>query len=220
MAYIYQSGRDALKRSIANYAPMLSGRVLDVGAGSFDRYSRLFKSSSEYLRLDVDGVMNVDMHGTAEHLPVEDGTFGGIVCTQVLCDVFEIHKAFAEFNRVLIPGGRVLSTTPFVGGLANEKGSDHFFWNISPFALRRLYEGHGFKVLILERTCGSRETVFNLKTRFLIDHWQLYDRWYGRLFSYWFKVRTNWVRYRDRRDGNTYSQSRMGSDFIVVAEKL
>ena len=217
MGYIYQSGREALKMSVRKYAPMIAGEILDVGSSAFDRYGRLFKNATKYVRMDIDGVENVDVHGRAEELPVGDHSFNGIVCTQTLCDVYDVEKAVREFNRVLKKGGRVLSTTPFVSTMTDEP---YYFWNMSPFALRKLYEDHGFKVLVLESTSGARETIFNLKTRFLIDNLRLYDHWYGRLFSYWFLVWTKWVRYRDRRDGKTFAQSRIAENFIVVAEKV
>jgi hypothetical protein len=148
---------------------------------------------------------------------VADGSFNGIVCTQTLYLVFDLGRAIGEFNRVLKKDGRVLSTSPFVSPATNEPGH---FWNVNQFALRKLYEDHGFKILVLKPTCAVRETIVNLKHRFPIDNLQLYNHWYRRLFSYWFIIETKLARYRDLRDGQTLVQSRFAVDFIVVAEKL
>src|SRR5450631_3667235 len=216
MAYIFQPARDALKNNVGRYSDLLSGKILDVGAGSFDRYSKLFKNASKYVRMDIEGTENVDVHGRAEALPFPDASFDGIVCTQTLCDVFDLDTTFKEFNRVLTKGGRVLSTTPFLSMMTDEP---YYFWNPSPYALRKLYEDDGFKIIVLEPTAGAHETIANLRIRVLIDDWKLYDRWYGRFVSYVFIFWTKLARRKDRRDGKTLAQSRTAIDFIAIAEK-
>jgi SAM-dependent methyltransferase len=46
--------------------------------------------------------------GTAEALPLESGTVDLVWCRDVLAHVADLDRAYAEFRRVLRPGGRVL----------------------------------------------------------------------------------------------------------------
>jgi arsenite methyltransferase len=46
--------------------------------------------------------------GAADALPLADGTFDAVVCTQVLEYVDDVAAALAEMRRVLRPGGRLL----------------------------------------------------------------------------------------------------------------
>ena len=48
----------------------------------------------------------------ASSLPFADETFDVVVCSEVLQNVFEPHRAAAEVRRVLRPGGRFIVTVP------------------------------------------------------------------------------------------------------------
>lgn len=48
------------------------------------------------------------LEGTAEALPLEDGSVDAAICTLVLCSVDDVAAALAEVKRVLRPGGRFL----------------------------------------------------------------------------------------------------------------
>jgi SAM-dependent methyltransferase len=47
-------------------------------------------------------------------IPEPDGSFGAILCTEVIEHVPEPHAAVAELGRLLAPGGTLLLTAPFV----------------------------------------------------------------------------------------------------------
>jgi SAM-dependent methyltransferase len=99
-------------------------RILDVGCGpgfycrelldevSPDGRVVGLDGSSEMLALArrrCQGHSNVDFHeADATSLPVEDATFDGVICVQVLEYVQDVPSALAELYRVLRPGGRVV----------------------------------------------------------------------------------------------------------------
>jgi SAM-dependent methyltransferase len=90
-------------------------RVLDVGAGDAP-YRELF-DAQRYMTLDHSETPHtgrVDIMGAADSIPVDDASFDAVVCTQVLEHVAEPERALAEFFRVLVPGGLLLATVPFV----------------------------------------------------------------------------------------------------------
>jgi SAM-dependent methyltransferase len=90
-------------------------RVLDVGAGDAP-YRELF-DAQRYMTLDHSETLHagrLDIIGAADSIPVDDASFDAVVCTQVLEHVAEPERALAEFFRVLVPGGVLLATVPFV----------------------------------------------------------------------------------------------------------
>jgi len=109
-------GEDALRRELL---AGLSGRVVEVGAGNGINFAHLPQTVSElvavepepYLRSQAERAVGdaavpvrvVD--GTADALPLEDGSADAVVVAGVLCSVPDQEAALAEFRRVLRPGG-------------------------------------------------------------------------------------------------------------------
>jgi SAM-dependent methyltransferase len=85
-------------------------RVLDVGCG-IKPYAPFFEPYADsYVGVDI-GNPAADLEGSAEALPVEDGSFDLVLSTQVLEHVAHPSQAVREFHRVTSPGGRVLAST-------------------------------------------------------------------------------------------------------------
>jgi SAM-dependent methyltransferase len=84
-------------------------RVLDVGCGVKPYYPFFEPYVAEYVGVDVDGT--ADLVGRVEALPVEDGRFDVVLCTQVLEHCEDPAQAVRELRRVAAPGGRVLAST-------------------------------------------------------------------------------------------------------------
>jgi ubiquinone/menaquinone biosynthesis C-methylase UbiE len=124
----------------------LSGRVIELGAGSGANFSHYPASVSEvvaiepepYLRerarraaTDAPVPISVEQ-GDADQLPGEPASFDAAVVALVLCTVPDQQRALAELLRVIRPGGElrfyehVIAASPFEAGL--QRAADATFW--------------------------------------------------------------------------------------------
>lgn len=110
--------RRALWRAMAEVAPLVQGRVLDVGCGT-KPYRSLFTQVDDYLGLELDTPENrrtklADLFYDGGRFPVADSSFDAVLCNQVLEHIFQPEQFLAEIRRVLCPGGVLILTVPFL----------------------------------------------------------------------------------------------------------
>lgn len=135
-----QRGRDAWVAARAAEIPPGSN-VLDVGAGPCP-YRALF-SDCRYETHDFtayegyrDSARGEGLYGAIDHvsdilaLPVADGAFDVVLCTEVLEHVPEPIRAVGEMARVLKSGGVMILTAPLGAGLHQEPY--HFYGGYTP----------------------------------------------------------------------------------------
>jgi ubiquinone/menaquinone biosynthesis C-methylase UbiE len=111
-------GEDELRRELL---AGLSGRVVEVGPGNginFEHYpetveelvaaepERYLRGQAERTARSVAIEIRV-VDGTADALPLEDGSVDAVVVAGVLCSVPDQSAALAEFQRVIRPGGEL-----------------------------------------------------------------------------------------------------------------
>jgi SAM-dependent methyltransferase len=88
-----------------------SYRLLDVGCGP-KPYEPLFTPYvASYVGVDPVDNPRAELKGSVEDLPVEDGSFDVVLCSQVLEHCDDPAKAVFELHRVTAPGGRLLLST-------------------------------------------------------------------------------------------------------------
>jgi SAM-dependent methyltransferase len=119
-------------------------RILDVGSG-LSPYRELFAHTS-YVTCDWDQSLYVpdvppDIVAPADQIPVEDGSFDAVLCTEVLEHVPAPWDVLREFHRIIRPGGAVWITAPFTWPLHEQP---HDYYRYTGFGLRHLLERAGF----------------------------------------------------------------------------
>ncbi len=184
MTYIYHPSRILLQEQIKKYGPYIKGKTLDAGSGSYSRYKHLL-SSSEIIRMDIQKGPNVDVVGRAEEMPFEDGQFDSVISTQVFEHLEYPEKAAAETSRVLKPGGFLLITVPQWNELHEEP---HDYWRYTSFGVKSLFERNGFSTVAYDQYGGFFSTYAQIGIRYLIDRLNLYQRSWGRLASFIFRI--------------------------------
>jgi SAM-dependent methyltransferase len=139
-------------------------RVLDVGCGSKPYYP-FFAGAAEYVGVDVVESPSADLVGPVEALPVADGSFDIVLCTQVLEHVDDPAAAVRELHRVTTPGGRVLASTH---GVQVFHPNPNDYWRWTQPGLRRLFESNAeWASVDVQPGAGSAAGLAMLIARFL-----------------------------------------------------
>lgn len=150
-------------RWVAGQAASLpaGARVLDMGAGSCP-YRPLF-AHCRYETQDFAGLANdqlrhgrygeIDYRCDAASVPVADGVFDAILCTEVLEHVPEPIKVIQEMARILKPGGRLMLTAPLGSGIHQEPY--HYYGGYTPYWYQSFLGAAGFSQISVEANAGS-----------------------------------------------------------------
>jgi SAM-dependent methyltransferase len=111
-------------------------RVLDVGCGT-KPYEPLFSPfAASYIGVDPVENPHAELRGSAEALPVEDGSFDVVLCNQVLEHCDDPARAVRELRRATAPRGRVLASTH---GVMPYHPSPTDYWRWTHAGLERLF---------------------------------------------------------------------------------
>jgi SAM-dependent methyltransferase len=141
-----------------------SGHLLDLGCGSVPLFGVYRPRVEQVTCVDWPqsghNLRHVDVfHDLNQPLPLPDETFDTVLLTDVMEHVAEPTRLWAEIARVLRPGGRVISTTPFLYVL-HETPHDYYRYTCS--SLHRHATQAGLDVELIEPYGGSPEVMADL----------------------------------------------------------
>ena len=154
--------RKGLAKHISELAGHITGKTLDVGCGS-KPYAHLYHSG-EYIGLEIDSPRsrtskNAEYFYDGNRFPFSDGEFDSLVANEVFEHVFNPDQFLNEVIRVLVPGGMVLLTMPFVW---DEHEQPYDFARYSSFGIRALLERHGFEIVEQRKSTDDIRVIFQL----------------------------------------------------------
>jgi len=147
-------------------------KVLDVGAGSAP-YRTLFAhccyKTQDFSQLRDDQLRNggyapIDFVSDARCIPVPDGSFDAVVCTEVLEHVPDPIAVVREFGRIVGPGGRLILTAPLGSGIHQEPF--HFYGGYTPFWYERFLSEAGFDTITVAPNDGTFRHIAQETIRF------------------------------------------------------
>lgn len=132
--------------------------MLDIGCGQSPYKPLLLAPKgfvSEYIGLDLEQnpvhKNNPDLLWDGRSIPLPDDSVDSILLTEVLEHVPEPSVLLQESNRVLVAGGKLFGTVPFLYPL-HEVPWD--FYRYTPFAIEKLAKESGFNVIEIEALGG------------------------------------------------------------------
>ncbi len=135
--------------------------MLDVGAGGAP-YRSLFShcdyKTQDFGQLGPEQLVQgryalIDYVSEITKIPVGDGSFDAILCTEVLEHVPYPIEALKEMGRILSPGGRLLLSVPLGSGIHQEPY--HFYGGYTPFFFQRFLAESGFTEIEIKPKGGS-----------------------------------------------------------------
>jgi SAM-dependent methyltransferase len=161
--------RDEFVASVAEkIAP--GTRVLDAGAGPC-RYKPLFQHC-QYESQDFAQYQGkehrygpLDYVGDIAAIPVSDGYFDCVLCTEVLEHIPQPELAIKEFSRILKGGGTLILTAPLGSGI--HMAPYHFFGGFSRHWYDYVLPKYGFNTMTVEPNGGFFRLYGQESQRFL-----------------------------------------------------
>jgi SAM-dependent methyltransferase len=146
--------RRGLFCAIRNFAPSISGSILDFGCGS-KPYQTLFANAVSYLGVDLEITghdhrdSNIDVFYNGKVLPFADGQFDAVVSFEVFEHVFDLHDILREINRVTRDSGYLLISIPFAWP---EHETPYDFARYTSFGIGHLLKNAGYEVVATQKT--------------------------------------------------------------------
>ena len=117
-AFFHRNRARVVRNLVARYATA-GEPILDAGCGTGLNLRHLPKGS---VGVDINPRNvallkqrlpdHVVIEGDVEHLPFTDGSFGTVLCTEVIEHIPDPAAALAEYRRVLKPGGVLIGSVP------------------------------------------------------------------------------------------------------------
>lgn len=161
--------RDQFVASMARQIPPGSF-VLDAGAGPC-RYRALFQHC-EYRSQDFAQYKGenhrygrLDYVGDIAKIPVSNGYFDCVLCTEVLEHLQEPERALEEFARILKHGGVLILTAPLGSGI--HMAPYHYYGGFSRYWYDYALPKYGFEVVSIEPNGGFFKLYGQESQRFL-----------------------------------------------------
>ena len=159
----FHLARRALRQGLQAHADALQGPILDVGCGT-KPYRDLFPGR-DYVGMELNrdsplgSARQPDLYFDGLHFPLADASCGSALCSQVLEHVFEPEVFLAEMRRVLVPGGKLLLTVPFVW---DEHEQPFDYGRYTSYGLKHLLAKAGFRQLAHHRTLANGAALVQL----------------------------------------------------------
>jgi SAM-dependent methyltransferase len=164
-----------MRAKLSKYGGIIKGTILDIGAG--DQPYRRYFQVDKYVAVNSLKFYNPPFPAEIAEstdiwtddslpLPLEDRTFDGILCFQVLSVIHEPDKFFAEIARLLKPGGRLLLTTDFL----YPKWAANDCFRHTDVSLRAHAKANGLVVDAVEGFGGLLTTVHCQVMRYVRDY--------------------------------------------------
>lgn len=138
----------------------ISGKTLDLGAGSAKYREIINKKATEYITFDMVPGEDIDVVGDALNLPFGPSAFDTVVCTQVLEHIEKPWLMVKEIRRILKENGLCILTAPF---LSPYHADPHDYFRYTIEGMKSLFENENFEII----ECSSYGKIFSVLSEFI-----------------------------------------------------
>lgn len=147
----------------------VDGAILDVGGVRASGYQGLMQGNHTYTTANLS-IEDADIAFDAEKpWPIDNEKYDAVMFLNVLEHLYDYRTAITESHRVLVPGGRVVSCTPF---MFNVHGSPSDYFRYTKSALERIFSDAGFeRVEITELGTGAFSVIYHTMLAFVPWKW-------------------------------------------------
>ncbi|MEI6863755.1 MAG: class I SAM-dependent methyltransferase [Candidatus Adlerbacteria bacterium] len=118
------------KQFLAKYRTDDTYRALDIGAGARSMWKGYFPNITT---LDIAEEKKPDIVGDVHDLPIADGLYDIVMCSETFEHFHNPFRAATEIARILKPGGLLFITTRFNFPVHD---APHDYWRYTPYGLR------------------------------------------------------------------------------------
>lgn len=126
----------------------LNGSVLDLGGSRKSGYHGLFRGTPAFTVVNIDEGYGYDLKFDVERpFPVADASYDHVLCLNLLEHTYDYMHVLRESLRVMKPGGKIVSVTPFSIPL---HPCPHDYYRFTGETLRRMFADAGFAVESVE----------------------------------------------------------------------
>lgn len=156
--------RRRLYAAIKKNAPLLKGRILDLGCGS-KPYKHLFINAQEYIGVDIENPAHdhskedINVFYDGKTIPFDNNHFDSIFFSEVLEHVFNPNEIVKEINRVLKNNSMLFLTTPFIW---DEHEEPNDYGRYTSFGIKHFLENNGFEIIHFQKTGHFTEVISQL----------------------------------------------------------
>jgi SAM-dependent methyltransferase len=153
------------------YLPQYAkGKLVDLGCGKVPLFEAYRDYVTDNICVDWENTRHQNEYldyecDLSQDLPFPDGEFDTIILSDVLEHIPQPEKLWQEMSRILQPQGVALINVPFFYCLHE---APYDFYRYSEYALRRMADLAGFRIIILKPLGGTPEILADM----LAKHFQ------------------------------------------------
>lgn len=157
--------RAVIRRWIRSAPP--GARIVEVGGGTSMLRPMIEREvpGARYASGDIAPTNNSALVADATRMPFAEGCIEALLALEVLEHIPEPRQLLAEAGRVLVDGGTLVLTTPFMFGVHDYR--DYFRY--TPLGLQQLIEGTGLELEEVALRGGTFVSSFGLLRNLIRD---------------------------------------------------
>ncbi len=165
------------------------GLLLDLGCGTRPYLPLYAPSCDRHLGADMPGTdfekTGVDIECTVYRIPLDAHSVDAVLLAEVLHDIAEPDRMFAELKRILKPGATLIMTSPFMVPVC-DGAYDHYRYTVN--GLAALLERNGFLADRIDAVAGLAGATLQFAFRPFLRIWNRIAR---RLHMPWLYTMAN-----------------------------